>query len=353
MVKKIILIFFLSIMIFTFVACNDKLAYPNEELKMYNLLEEHKESIDIYYKAKYPTDNPTIHLKNDYFESRYFVGLQEFITLLCNRSYVYKKEEFNNLDGIVNYINNNTNEKTVYIESHINDNYVKIYVNEDGTVIILKNDILYQTHNNAVNYTRFCDFREVDFLRCYDERNSTMIRLKNDYYSYSYNISSYQYCSWYDYHLDEITYEEAIKENNMTEKKYMRAYRDFLYGLYYYSFFKDVPVYYTLRLPYVSGANLPSRLAYNKYEIGIFGDYYFETSLQDSSRRDEDVLWIFSTTLGSYVKFYKDADEEHLLGLDYLNYNDIRSFVLEENEEINEVLNEFMAEHNIEIDKIE
>ena len=48
--------------------------------------EEHKESQDIYMKATYPATDDRVILQSDYFESRYFVALRQFIELLCNRS---------------------------------------------------------------------------------------------------------------------------------------------------------------------------------------------------------------------------------------------------------------------------
>ena len=343
----IVVLFFASLLL---TSCNEDLTPPVDPPKLYQLLEEHKESQDIYMKVKYPTNDNRVILKSEYFESRYFVGLKQFVDLLCNRSYAYIKNDLESDDAIKDYINKHINDQTIYIESHIEEDNVYIYINEDGSLLLKKNNSLYETDKGSVDYNKFCDFEVVDFLQCYDEKEGVCQKLYNNYYYYvNININSaYRYEYWYDNNLDRISFEEAI-DAGITPEKYIEYYQAILYRDYFYSFFEDSRYYYALKPPYVTTIRLTNYGLYTQYSIGTFGEYIYEGNFQKGNEFANDILFIQSTNLGSNISKYnnKSGNDYILLGLDYIDYEKMGKFVLTQNEDINKIIDDFKIDHNI------
>ena len=343
---KKILIGLLLIMSLLLISCNTNPSMPKDGPKIEEIISDHIDSKDMYYKVKYPTFDQRVQLKNEYFETRFFPGLKQYLELLSNHMELNINDNIKTDDEISNYVNNFVNEKTVYIYSDIQDSSLKIYINENGKVLIKKDKTLYESKENALNYNRFCEFEVIDFLKCYDQEKGRIGINVNDYYfNNQYNI---YYNKWYEDRLDKTTYEEAIA-NGISKEEYIKSYQYMLFEKSYKSYFSEHNYYYVLKLPFAYNYELQNLSLYLKYDVGLFGEKIYCSSYQIDIAHNNDIVYILTTNQGiSVVQYNSLNDGYHLLGLDYLDIDSFNNLLSMNDDAINKQINDFKKEHGIE-----
>ena len=343
--KKIYIGLILSLLL-VLISCNTNPSSPQDGPKIEDIISNHTDSKDMYYKAKYPSFDQRVTLKSDYFETRFFPGIGQYLELLSNHVELCINDNVKTEDEISDFINNFINEKTVYIFSNVENSFLRIYINENGKVLINKDGTLYETKENAVDYSRFCEFEVIDFLKCYDQENCRIGINVNDYY-FNTQYSIY-FCEWYNNGLDKISYEEAI-ENGMSKEKYMECYQAMLYDKSYKSYFDGHQYYYILKLPFVYNSDLNGVSLYLRYEAGLFGEKIYLSSYQIDPSRNNDVVYILTAQQGiSILHYYSIYEGYHLLGLDYIDISSFYNLLTMNDENLNKAINDFKVVHGIE-----
>lgn len=324
--KKIIILLILFLLV-PLVACKSE--SQKDITRMYNLLDDKKYNEKIYMKTPYPED----HIEeSEYLETNLNSYISSYLEILSNYSVVNKVST----DNYEQYLVNETNRKTILIESYDTGKEFKVYINENGKVIVNVDNTLYATEESEFDYKLFSNFHKLNDLIGSIDINRTLginqMGKVNNLYSYIYiggerllKLDS----KWNEYDFENKTYAE-LADLGLTKDEYIEIYRSHLYSQYYISLLKN---YYVLKQPFYTYTDemKPYHVKFYGEDATTYGVQLFSTSVENA----RDGFWeIRCCQYGGTLISYTPEGEMNVYLFDdeFIDYEIIMSFYYKNNE---------------------
>ncbi|MBP5551735.1 MAG: hypothetical protein J6X93_06770 [Bacilli bacterium] len=337
--KKAVSSLILLVLLCLLCDCGATISKPIDGIKMYTLIGDHLYSEDIFFKVSYKDTNNGIE-KEKCFESNLYMPLQGFLRILYNYEIVNEVSTQNTIA----YIESNIEFDVVYIESRHNNSSLKVYINKSGKVLILKDNKLYETKENAVDYKKFATFEKtnyaIDSINFVENKANGLYTKYSSKYGYRGRMDNY----YYDEKMLEMNYEDAI-ESGHTSEAYLKAYKIKIYSEYLYNLLDNE--YDLLRCSYYTYGADEHRLDNNDFRGGDNYPYIDSYWLCFNQVKVDKSRAIFITKSGSFIYDY-DEDWYYILPNGFVSYDEFASVFEYNNIYLNEMFNNFKSEHGIE-----
>lgn len=310
-----------------FLGCG-KNEIPKASLKLHDLLENHIYSHNIDCKIV-----KTIDGKTQTFESSFYVTLQGFIKSIAVYEEVKEIKDSNWED----HIKKIEEKEYMIINSTSNNSVLKLFISSNGKVIIEKDDVLYETSEECIDFNDLIQLSTLNFSK------ESLEDLFGGVFSYAeYKNTTYvrKSINYRDSVLQE-GYDKYIQDGR-DPKDFLINYRNKLYIEYLYNLLDQDRLllktkYYTYDFPEILLRNTndsfddivtPYEIDFNTNCVPRYGIMYiYENGVLLYDAKDD---WYY---------FYDDS---------FVSYNEFIDLFYFNVKELNDKIDEFKIEHGIE-----